>query len=79
MWIAFWAEKENLGAEVFNQLISGLRGIVLLDMVAEPEKDWVKIKKFDTGLKVVEIKAVGVDKLKELLAEVMKRNRQKSR
>ena len=71
------AKQENIDEKAFNQLFSGLRGIALLDTLGDPEKSREEIKKLHTGLEVVDIKTVGLDKLKQLLFEVMERNRQK--
>lgn len=72
------AQKENIDEEAFNKLFSGLRGIALLDTLGDPEKDRKKIEKLHTGLEVVETENVGVDKLKELLLEVIEKHKQKS-
>ena len=56
---------------MFCKLFSGLRGIVLLDTLGEPEKSREEIEKLHTGLKVLETKNIRVDKLKQLLLEVV--------
>jgi hypothetical protein len=73
------ARQENIDEEAFNKLFSGLRGIALLDTLGEPEKSIEEIDKLHAGLKVQETKAVGLDKLKQLLLEVLERNKQKTR
>jgi hypothetical protein len=72
------AQQEGIDEEVFNKFFSGLRGIALLDTLGDPEKDKAEIEKLNTGLEVVETKTVGVNKLKELLLEVIEQNRQKA-
>lgn len=73
------AQQENIDEEAFNKLFNGLRGIALLDTLGESEKDKAEIEKLHTGLKVLETKAVGLDKLKQLLLEVIERNKQKTK
>jgi hypothetical protein len=72
------AKHENIDEEAFNQLFSGLKGIALLDTLGEAEKDKDEIEKLNSGLKVVETKTIGLDKLKQLLLEVIERNKQKT-
>jgi len=71
------AQQENIDEEVFCKLFNGLRGIVLLDPLGEPEKSREEIRKLHTGLKVLVTKKIGVDKLKQLLLEVVQLNREK--
>jgi hypothetical protein len=71
-------QQENIDEESFNKLFSGLKGIALLDTLGEPEKIKEEIEKLHTGLKVLETKAIGLDDLKQLLLEVIERNKQKT-
>ncbi|TRO54929.1 DUF1638 domain-containing protein [Candidatus Bathyarchaeota archaeon] len=71
------AQQENIDEEVFCKLFNGLRGIVLLDPLGEPEKSREEIRKLHTGLKVLVTKKIGVDKLKQLLLEVVQLSREK--
>jgi len=73
------AQQENVDEESFNQLFSGLKGIALLDTLGEAEKNKEEIEKLHSGLKVVETKTIGLDNLKQLLLEVIERNKQKTR
>ena len=73
------AKEANVDEEVFNKLFSGLKGIALLDTLGEPDKSKEKIEKLHTGLKVLETKSIGLEKLKQLLLEVIERNKQKTK
>ena len=71
------AQEENVDEESFNKLFSGLKGIILLDALGEPERNKEEIEKLHTGLKVLETKAIGLGNLKQLLLEVIERHKQK--
>ena len=73
------AKEANVDEEVFNKLFSGLKGIALLDTLGEPDKSKEEIEKLHTGLKVLETKSIGLEKLKQLLLEVIERNKQKTK
>ena len=73
------AKEANVDEEVFNKLFSGLKGIALLDTLGEPDKSKEEIEKLHTGLKVLETKFIGLEKLKQLLLEVIERNKQKTK
>ena len=72
------AQQENIDEESFNKLFNGLKGIALLDTLGEPEKNKEEIEKLHTGLPILETKAIGLDNLKQLLLEVIERNKQKT-
>lgn len=73
------AQQEKIDEEAFNKLFSGLKGIALLDTLGEPERNKEEIEKLHTGLKVLETKNIGLDKLQQLLLEVIERNSQKTK
>jgi len=72
-------QQENIDEEAFNKLFNGLRGIALLDTLGEPEKNKEEIEKLHMGLKILETKSIGLDKLKQLLLEVVERSKQKTK
>ena len=72
------ARQENIDEEAFNKLFNGLRGIALLDTLGTAEKNKEEIEKLHTGLKILETKAIGLERLKQLLSEVIERNKQKN-
>jgi hypothetical protein len=72
------AQQENIDEEAFNKLFSGLKGIALLNTLGKPEKNKEEIEKLHTGLKILETKTIGLDNLKQLLLEVIERNKHKT-
>lgn len=72
------AQQENIDEETFNKLLSGLKGIALLDALGEPQKNKEEIEKLHTGLKVLETEAIGLNHLKQLLLEVVERSKQRT-
>ncbi len=73
------AQQENLDEDAFNNLFSGLKGIVLLDTLGEAEKNKEEIEKLHSGLTILETRTIGLDKLKQLIQEAMKRNKRKTK
>lgn len=71
------AQQENIDEEAFNKLFNGLRGIALLDTLGEAKQNKEEIEKLHTGLKVLETKTIGLEKLKKLLLEAIEVNKQK--
>jgi hypothetical protein len=71
------ARQEGVDEEALKGLFSGLKGIVLLDTLGEPDKDREELEKLSTGLTILETKAVGLDSLKHVIVEAMERNREK--
>lgn len=72
------AQQENIDEETFNKLLSGLKGIALLDTFGEPEKNKEEIEKLHTCLKVLETEAIGLNHLKQLLLEVIELSKQRT-
>jgi hypothetical protein len=72
------ARQENVDEESFKNLFSGLKGIILLDTLGEPEKDRKEIERLNVGLPILETRIVGLDKLKQLIPEAIERNKQKT-
>ena len=71
------AQQENIDEEAFNKLFNGLRGIALLDTLGEAKQNKEEIEKLHTGLKVLETKTIGLEKLKKLLLAAIEVNKQK--
>ena len=59
---------ENVEDDIKN-LFSGLKGIVFLDTLGDKENAINQMTSLDTGLPVLEIREVGLDGLKHLIAE----------
>lgn len=65
------AKKENIDEEALKNLFSGIKGIVLLDTLGEPDLNREEIQKLATGLPILETKAVGLGNLKRVLLEAL--------
>jgi hypothetical protein len=72
------ARQENVDEDAFNNLFSGLKGIVLLDTLEQAKENKEEIEKLRFGLTILETRTVGLDKLKQLIQEAMERNREKT-
>jgi len=71
-------QQENIGEDTFKKLFSGLKGIVLLDTLGEANKNKEEIEKLHTGLTILETSETGLDNLKQVIFEAIKRNSQKN-
>lgn len=69
--------RENIDEEQLKQLFTGLRGIVLLDTLGKPEELKAEVEKLDTGLCILETWRVGLESIKNVIAEAVERNRQR--
>ena len=69
------AQREGIDEELLKSLFNGLKGIVFLDSLGEGEKSREEIEKMNTGLPILEMKAIGLENLKQVLLEAMERNR----
>jgi hypothetical protein len=67
--------RENIDEDQLKQLFSGLRGIVLLDTLGKPEELRAEVDKVDTGLYILETWQVGLENIKNVIAEAIERNR----
>ncbi len=67
-------KQEGLSEEDMRNMFSGIKGIVLLDTLGNAEKCVEDIGKLKTGLEILEIKEVGVDNLKLVLSDAIKRS-----
>jgi Protein of unknown function (DUF1638) len=71
--------KEGMDEETFQKMFGGIKGIVLLDTLGNAEKCRQEMENLHIGLKVLETKEVGLDKLKLVVLEAIQRNSQKTR
>jgi hypothetical protein len=69
--------KENLDEDQMKQLFNGLRGVVLLDTLGNPDQLREEVKKLNTGLGIVETREVGLENVRNVLKEAIERNQQK--
>lgn len=70
--------KENMGEEALKEMFKGLKGIILLDTLGDPKKLKDEIDKLGTGLLILETRQVGVENVKNVIQEAIKRNKEKS-
>ncbi len=68
------AREEGIDENVLKSLFSGLKGIVLLDTLGQAKANRAEIEKMDTGLPILETKFVGLENLKQVMAEALERN-----
>ena len=72
------ARQENVDEDAFNNLFSGLKGIVLLDTMEQAKENKEEIEKLRSGLTILETRTIGLNKLKQLIQEAMDRNKEKT-
>jgi hypothetical protein len=70
------ARQEGMDEEALKNLFTGLKGIVFLDSLGNgAEKSRAALKELDMGLPLLETKAIGLEKLKQVLLKAMEQNR----
>ena len=69
------AQREGIDEELLKSLFNGLKGIVFLDSLGDGEKSREEIEKMKTGLPILEMKAIGLENLKQVLLDAMEQNR----
>ncbi len=67
-------QKEGVDQETFQKMFAGIRGIVVLDTLSQVEKCQKDVDALNTGLRVLEVRAVGVENLKQVLQEALQCN-----
>jgi hypothetical protein len=70
--------KENMDEDALKELFKGLKGIILLDTLGEPEKLKREIQKLDTGLTILETRQLGIENVKSVIQEAIARNKEES-
>jgi hypothetical protein len=69
------AQQENVNEDTFKEkFFSGLKGIVLLDTLGEAKTNKEVIEKLHTGLIILETRETGLENLKQVILEAIKRN-----
>jgi Protein of unknown function (DUF1638) len=69
--------KEGLDETSLKQLFNGLRGIILLDTLGNATELKSEVEKLDTGLSILETRAVGCDYVKKVIREAIERNQER--
>ena len=72
-------KQEGMAEDALKNMFSGIKGIVLLDTLGNPEKCRAEIEDLNTGLSVVETKKVGLGNLKIVIADAIQRNKQRTK
>jgi hypothetical protein len=67
-------QMEGLDEYQLKQLFNGLKGIVLLDTMENPEQLKEDVEKLDTGLPILETRHVGLENVKNVVREAMERH-----
>lgn len=65
------AKKEGVSEEVLAKMYNSIKGFVYLDTVGNLEENLQKIKELKIDLPILEIKKIGVNKLKTLINETI--------
>jgi len=65
------AKKEGVSEEALAKMYSSIKGLVYLDTVGNLEEPLQKIKQLKIDLPILEIKKIGVNKLKTLINETI--------
>jgi hypothetical protein len=66
--------RESMDETALKQLLSGIRGIVILDTLGDSAELKSKIEKLDIGLLVLETRAIGCDNVENVIREAIERN-----
>jgi Protein of unknown function (DUF1638) len=65
--------KEGVDEAAFANMFSGIKGIVLLDTCGNAKKCLDELEKSGMGLTVLETKAVGLEKVRQVIFDAIKR------
>ena len=70
--------KEGVDEATLNQFFSGLKGIIVLDTLGNAAELKSKVEKLNTGLLILEAKAVGCDNVRDVIQEAIDRNERRT-
>jgi microsomal dipeptidase-like Zn-dependent dipeptidase len=71
--------KEGMDEVALKQFFSGLRGIIILGTLGNAAELKSKVERLNTGLLILETKAVGCDNVKNVIQEAIERNERRTR
>jgi Protein of unknown function (DUF1638) len=66
--------REGMDETALKQLFSGIRGIVILDTLGISAELKARIERLDTGLLVLETRAIGCDNVENVIRDAIQRN-----
>ncbi len=72
-------KKEGMTDDVLKTMFSGIKGIVLLDTLGNTAKCKEEIEKLHAGLAILETKDVGLNQLKRVVLEAIRKGLRKQR
>jgi Protein of unknown function (DUF1638) len=67
--------KEGMDETAIKHFFQGIRGIVLLDTLGDSAELRAEVEKLDTGLKILEIKSVGCENVKNSIQDALRRTK----
>ena len=70
--------KEGVDEATLNQFFSGLKGIIVLDTLGNAAELKSKVEKLNTGLLILETKAVGCSNVRDVIQEAIDRNERRT-
>jgi hypothetical protein len=65
--------REGIDENSLNPLFKGLRGIVLLDTLGEPEKLKTKVARLESGLQILDIKEIGIENVYQVILKAFRK------
>jgi hypothetical protein len=69
-------KNEGVDESAFKKMFEGIKGIVLLDPLGNAEQYKAELEALHTGLAVLEVRNIGLNKLKQVLKDALKRARE---
>ena len=70
--------KKGVDEATLNQFFSGLKGLIILDTLENAAELKSKVEKLNTGLLILETKAVGGDNVRDVIQEAIDRNERRT-
>src|SRR3990170_3445434 len=67
--------REGIDEASLKQLFNGLRGIILLDTLGNPDGLKAEVEKLDMGLEILETRQIGCENVKNVIQEAIERKR----
>ena len=65
--------KEGVDEAMFSNMFSGIKGLVLLDTCDEAETHEAELKRIGMGLKILEIRKIGLENVRNVVLDAIER------
>jgi lactate dehydrogenase-like 2-hydroxyacid dehydrogenase len=65
---------QGIDDEVFKKLFNNIEGFIILDTVDNSEECLRELEKLNTGVKIIETHKIGVDNVKSVVLEAIKKS-----